>query len=96
MKVGVARVTLHIGESHSLKHKRHVVKSLAARVRERFDVAIAESDHQDLWQTAELGIACVSNEAAHADAILARVLAYIEASAGEAEVTSVETEVIDF
>ena len=96
MKVGVARVTLRIGESQSLKHKRHVVKSIAARVRERFDVAIAESAHQDLWQLAELGVAYVSNEAGHADAVLARVIAFIEADAGEAEVTGVETEVLEF
>lgn len=96
MKVGLARVTLRIPASHSLKQKRHVVKSIAGRVRERFDVAIAESDHQDLWQSAELGVACVSNETGHADAMLAHVIAFIEANAGEAEVIGVETEVLEF
>ena len=56
MHIGVARVALHLAENASLKGKRMVVKSVAQRVRNRFNVAVAEIDTQDVWQIATLGI----------------------------------------
>ena len=50
----------------SLKDKRRIVRGLIDRVRERFQVAAAEVDDQDVWQTAVVGFACVSNDARHA------------------------------
>jgi uncharacterized protein YlxP (DUF503 family) len=80
MHVGVLTVSLFLGESASLKDKRHVVKSLVEAVRHRFNVAIAEVDDQDLWQRATLGIACVSNDHGHANSILDRVLDFMESN----------------
>jgi uncharacterized protein len=94
VNVGVLRVVLHLPNSSSLKAKRQVVASLLKRVRNEFSVAAAEVGDGDRWQIAELGIACVSNDARHADEVLARVVTFIEARAAEAVVANVSTEVL--
>ena len=94
MNVGVLRVILHLPHSGSLKTKRQTVAGLLKRVRNEFSVAAAEVGDGDRWQIAELGIACVSNDGRHADEVLARVVTFIEARAGEAVVAKVSTEVL--
>jgi uncharacterized protein YlxP (DUF503 family) len=94
MHVGVARVALHLAENSSLKGKRMVVKSIAQRVRNHFNVAVAEVDTQDVWQTATLGIVAVSDDARHTNEVLSKVVAFIESERLDAEVGSVELEVI--
>ncbi len=79
------RLTLHLPENHSLKGKRQVLQSLVARIRRTFNVAVAEIDDQDAWQVATLGVACVSNDARHADEMLAKVANFVEADAGGGE-----------
>lgn len=92
--VGVLRVTLHLPESLSLKAKRQVVSGLLRRVKTRFGVAAAEVGERNLWQIAEVVVACVSADGRHADEILARVAAYIEADSGGAVVTEITTELL--
>ena len=94
MHVGVARVALHLAESGSLKAKRMVVKSVVQRVRNRFNVAVAEVDTQDAWHVATLGIVCVSEDPRHANEMLSKALAFIEAERLDAEVGAVELELI--
>jgi uncharacterized protein YlxP (DUF503 family) len=94
MHVGIARIELHIAENGSLKGKRMVVKSVAQRVRNRFNVAVAEVDTQDVWQVATLGIVCISDDPRHSNAMLSKVVAFIEAERLDAEVGAVETELI--
>ncbi len=60
MVVASLRIDLVIPGSASLKDKRHAVRSLRDRIKSRFNVSVAEVDHQDLWQRAALGIAVVS------------------------------------
>ena len=67
MHVGACMLTLHVPASHSLKDKRQVVRSLIERLRRQFNVAAAEVEEQDSWQTAVLGLVVVSNEAGHED-----------------------------
>ena len=74
MIVGVCTVELFIPDGQSLKSKRQVVKSLKDRLREKFNVSVAEVDEQDLWQKAVLGIACVANETAYVNQVLDQVL----------------------
>ena len=95
MHVAAARIALYLAESHSLKTKRGLLRSLTARVRQRFNVAIAQLDDGDRWQVAALGICSVSNDAGHAREVLDRVLHFIETEfQGEAEVVDCQTEVI--
>ena len=94
MHVGVAKVVLHLAGVHDLKGKRRVVRSVCARVRNRFEVAIAEVGDNELRQRATLGIAAVSNSAVHASQAVDAVVEHIEGRGGEYEVVDVEVEVI--
>ena len=70
MVVGVVTWELHLPASQSLKDKRQVLKSLKDRLHNRFDVSAAETDHQDLWQRAELTVCVVSGDRRHAEEVL--------------------------
>lgn len=94
MVVGVARITLHLPASRSLKDKRQVVRSLLAQVRNRFDVAAAEVDRLDRWQIAVIGLSCVSTDSRHADEIMAKVVDFVANRKVEAEMMDYETEVM--
>jgi uncharacterized protein YlxP (DUF503 family) len=78
MIVAACRIELYIPESNSLKSKRKVIKSLKDQVRNRFNVAIAEVELQDLWQRSILGIVTLSNDKKHVDATLAKVISFVE------------------
>ena len=87
------RVSAFIGESHSLKDKRHVLKSVKDRVHDRFNVSIAEVDDNDLWQKTELGIAVVSNDTKHALSVLQEVERFLKTHPGLV-VCKAETEIL--
>ncbi len=94
MIIGACELTLHLPECHSLKDKRQIVKSLLARVRNQFDVAIAEVEEHDRWQIAKIGISCVSNESQHAEQILQRVQHFIEETRPDVLIANTEAELI--
>ena len=94
MNVGVCKVTLRLPENHSLKGKRRVISSLCSRIRNRFNISIAEVGDNEAWQVATRGITCVSNDTRHADEVLSSVLAYIEASREDLEVVACEQETV--
>ncbi len=71
-------VQMLLSESRSLKDKRRVLKSLKERIHNRFEVAVAEVDHNDLWQRGSLGIAVVSSATQHANEVLSKVVNFIE------------------
>lgn len=93
MVIGSVKIRIYIPWVHSLKEKRMIVKSLCAKIRNKFNVSIAETDLQDVHQSLELGIACVSGEAAHADSIIDNVLNFIESNT-EGDIISIEREII--
>ena len=68
--VAMLEVDIHVPAARSLKSKRAVVKPLIEGLRRRFDVAVAEVGHQDLWQRAAVAVATVSASAAHATEVL--------------------------
>jgi len=78
MVVGVYTVELFISESQSLKDKRQVLHSLKDRLREKFNLSVAEVDGQDLWQKAIVGMACVANESRHVQQVLEQALNVIK------------------
>ncbi|HEV2388909.1 MAG TPA: DUF503 domain-containing protein [Candidatus Acidoferrales bacterium] len=65
MPIGCLTLDIHLPESRSLKDKRHVIQSLKDRLRHRFNVSVAELDHQDLWQRSVVGIVAISSDAAY-------------------------------
>jgi uncharacterized protein YlxP (DUF503 family) len=72
--VAVERFDLRIPGAHSLKQKRHVLKTLTAALRQTFAVSVAEVEYQDLWQRAAIAVAVVGGQEYH----LRRVLQEIE------------------
>ncbi len=96
MSIGVCKVKLRLPENQSLKGKRQVLKSIITRVRNNYNVAIAEVDSQDLWQLATLGIACVSNNAQQANRVLSKVVDFISQSRLDVEMLDYEIEIIPF
>ncbi|HEY2386872.1 MAG TPA: DUF503 domain-containing protein [Candidatus Binatia bacterium] len=78
MTVGVLRLTLFIHENHSLKGKRSVLRRIKARVREKFNVSIAECGDHDMWQRAMLGIAQVGTDEPFVDGALREVVRFID------------------
>jgi uncharacterized protein YlxP (DUF503 family) len=92
MVVGAARVELHVHGSQSLKEKRGVVRSITQRVRNRFNVSVAEVGGQDTWQIAVLGLAVAANEAPAARRRLEQAIDFI-ADLHLAEVIDQEVEI---
>ena len=78
MIIGVVRIELDLPASHSLKDKRHVVKSLVVRLANEYRVSAAEIEALDDTQRAVIGVACVSNSAAHANEVLSKAVTFVE------------------
>lgn len=78
MFVGVGQVELYIPESGSLKSKRFVLKSIKTKIRNKFNVSIAEIENNDKWQRSSLGLAVVSNDRKIVDSTLNQVFNFIE------------------
>jgi uncharacterized protein YlxP (DUF503 family) len=71
--IAVLTIEILVEHSHSLKEKRHVVKSLKDRLRHRFNVAVAEVDGQESWQRSVVAAVTVSNERTRAEQVLQAV-----------------------
>ena len=93
MFVGIVRIELHLPGASSLKDKRQVVRSRKERIRQRVPAAVAEVDHQDLWQRASLGVTVVSGERGHVDEMLQSVRRLVDA-VYEAQVLDWEEQVV--
>lgn len=94
MHVGVLKIKLRLPENETLKGKRQVIRSVIARVRNTFNVCIAEVDDQDYWQLATLGVTCVSNDPQHANEMLSKVLNFITNCRYDCELLDSQLEVI--
>ncbi|MGH9737905.1 MAG: DUF503 domain-containing protein [Candidatus Acidiferrales bacterium] len=62
MPIGLLTLAIHIPDARSLKDKRQIVRSLKDRLRARFNVAVAELDHQELWQRSRVGVVSISGD----------------------------------
>jgi uncharacterized protein YlxP (DUF503 family) len=91
--IGIARITLFIDKSHSLKEKRMVVRRIKDLVHDKFNASIAEVAENDLWQRAVLGVALCGNERRFVESALDEVIGFVR---GKAEVTDVERELQTF
>lgn len=73
MPVGLLTLELHIPDAQSLKDKRQVLRSLKDRLRGKFNVAVAELEHHDVWQRSIVGVVTLSNEEKHVREVLQSV-----------------------
>jgi len=78
MHVGICTLHFRLISSHSLKEKRRIIKSIKDRVRNKFNVSIAEVDALNSWQWAVIGIACISNESGFVNSVLSNVVSFVE------------------
>lgn len=78
--VGLCRLELQIPGSGSLKDKRRVLQSLMTRLRNEFNVSVAEVDRQEAWQRATVAVACVSSSGTYARGLLDKVTEAVEAA----------------
>ncbi len=91
MIVCVLTLRLHVPWVHSLKEKRMEVKSLLAKLRNKFNIAAAEADEQDSHAFIVIQTVALAADNAQADSIMDNVLSFVEANT-EAEIFSVERE----
>jgi uncharacterized protein YlxP (DUF503 family) len=82
MIVGALTIRAVFREARSLKDKRHVLKGFKDRVRDKFNVSIAEVDEADSWQSGEIGIAVVANESRFVHSVLSQVVDYARGCPG--------------
>ncbi len=95
MVVGVCRLSLVLGAGQSLKVKRSVLHRIKDRVKNKFNVSIAEVGSQDLWQRIDLGLAVTGNDGGHVNSQLDKVQNFI-GSLGAAQIVDSWIELIHF
>ena len=93
MIIGTCTVTLRISWASSLKEKRMVIKSLMDRMKNKFNISVAEVEEQDNHRIAVIGFVCVTNETSHANSIIDNVVNYIEDNT-EAEIEDIFKEIL--
>src|ERR1051325_9160039 len=91
----MAKISVVIGQSHSLKEKRMVIRRIKDQVRERLGLSIAEVGAQDTWQRAELGVAVASGERTEARELIDDVVRVI-AKAGGGDVVAIAKDAVTF
>lgn len=91
MRVAVLTMRLYAPWVHSLKEKRMVVKSLLARIRNEYNVSVAEAGVQDVHQTIVLAVAALASNPAQADSMMDQIQRFVDRNT-EAEITDIETE----
>ncbi|MGH9375560.1 MAG: DUF503 domain-containing protein [Terriglobia bacterium] len=83
MPVGLLTLEIQLPYAHSLKEKRAVVQKLLGRLRSRFNVAVAEMDHQEAWQRATISVVSVSSSQPVLESSLRKTLEEAEKILGQ-------------
>jgi len=94
MVVGVCRIELRIPQTHSLKAKRQVLRKIKDRVKNKFNVSIAEVGENDKWQRSLVGLALVGNDRRQINSALDVVTNFIE-NLNAAEIINSELEIFN-
>ncbi|MDQ5854273.1 MAG: DUF503 domain-containing protein [Chloroflexota bacterium] len=94
MVIGTLTLHLFLPSVHSLKEKRSITKSVIARLRNEFNVSVAEVAEQDRWQLAVIGVACVSADTAYAQGQLQAVVNWLAENRPDLEVSWAEIEIL--
>jgi uncharacterized protein YlxP (DUF503 family) len=92
-RVALGTVEIHLPDVGSLKGKRHALKGLKQKLRQRFEISVAEVDHQDSWQRATLALACVSGDSRHANEVISKAMDFLEDNV-DGYVTDVHVEML--
>ena len=93
MNIGYCSLRFYLHGNHSLKGKRKVVRAIKDRLRNKFNVSVAEVGDQDVWQSLHVGIAAVNEDAQYLDGLLKQVVNFVD-NMHLAEMTDCQTEII--
>jgi uncharacterized protein YlxP (DUF503 family) len=93
MVIGLLMLDLHFPGARSLKDKRSALRSLETRIRNKFNVSVAEVEHQDLWQRARLAVVTVNTDHGHLDSTLSAIVSEA-ASARDIELLDANREIL--
>lgn len=91
MNILLMRVTLRASWVHSLKEKRMVVKSIVQKLKNKFNISVAEVDEQDVHNTIVIGIAGICANSAQSDSTMENIITFIECNT-DAEIINIEKE----
>ena len=91
MKILIMKVTLRASWSHSLKEKRMVVKSIVQKLKNKFNISVAEIDEQDIHQTIVIGIAGICGTTSQLDSTMEHIITFIECNT-DAEIIDIQKE----
>jgi uncharacterized protein YlxP (DUF503 family) len=94
VNVGVCKVKLRLPDNLSLKGKRQIVKSVTARLRNKFNISVAEVDDNDLWQLATIGFCFISNDKRFTNEVLSKAVEVVVNSQGDYEMLDYEIEIL--
>ena len=92
MKIAVLKIRLYAPWVHSLKEKRMIIKSLLAKIRNKFQVSAAEVEEQDVHQILVIGVAAIVPNSAQADSLMDEIVDFVEQNT-EAEIVAEEREI---
>ncbi len=92
--IGVATVELYLPGNGSLKGKRAIVRPIVTRLRNEFNVSVAEVAAQDVYQRAVIAITCVNSDADYVHSVLMKAIDALERMRLDAEVVDYEIELI--
>ncbi len=94
MKIGYVSLRFFLHGNNSLKGKRKVIRAIKDRLKNKFNVSVAEVGDQDVWQSIHLGIAAVNADAQYLDGLLKQVVNFID-NMHLAEMTDCQTKIIN-
>ena len=94
MVVGICCLDLRISENNSLKGKRRILKRIIERIKNKFNVSIAEVGNHDLWQSSQIGFCMVGNDKRFINSALDKIIYFIE-EINIAEITKSDFEIIN-
>ncbi len=77
MIVATCVIKLNLYGVQSLKDKRRILKSILSRLPKQFNLAVAEIDHQDVWQTAVIGMVTIGNDPGYLHGLLEKAVSWI-------------------
>lgn len=95
MKIGILTLHLHLAGNHSLKDKRRRIKPLTAKLRNKFNVSVAEIGKQDIWQHAVIACAIISNDGKHIQNSLNKIVDWFESNWPDIDIEHDSIEIID-
>lgn len=94
MNIGICTIKCRMPENSSLKDKRQIIKSITSRLRNKFNISVAEVGDNDQWQMATIGICCISNDKRYTNTVLSNVVNFVEGSRFALEILDYEIEII--